>query len=109
MSMEASEIIRRNEAIARFMGDPSKWYGGWYKPGDMEFNEDWSHLMPAVEKILEHANSRANVPIGASIVLIAERDAIFRVFTYGGITGFGKTMIEAVWEAVSDYCLSLEA
>ena len=98
--MEQSEIIRRNEAIAKYMGDPRVWYGGWYSIGEMEFDCDWSCLMPVVEKV-----SR-------------ERDEGFHLlpaFNGEWVARFGlrvnsrrPTAIEVTWLAVSDYILSLE-
>lgn len=108
--MEASEIIRRNEAIARYMG----WQfanGAWWEndvafpfSSDMlDFHSNWSRLMPVVEKIL--LATRGEMRMG-----FRNEDVCFEVFSprMNYLAHGNGTMIEAVWMAVSDYCLSLE-
>jgi hypothetical protein len=115
--MEESEITRRNEAIARYMG----WtlVDGWWKNHEsflflswqLEFHSNWSWLMPCVEEIVAQAGLSYNIlrdDFGDGVFYKCD----FNPEHYGsyihGMRGFGKTMIEAVWMAVSDYCLSLE-
>lgn len=116
MSMEASEIIRRNEAVARFMGlewdgeegcwsDPRKGEYGLFTSRALRYDRDYSWLMPCVEKILSHKTSM----IGSLIAIAREENGEFKVLTAGGNIGHEKTMIEAMFLAVSEYCLSLEA
>lgn len=102
--MEASEIIRRNEAIARFMGaeemlvtkdfsDPHHIDMPWQLAGKIKqvpYHEDWSLLMPVVEKALRTSNP----PIKITMLVPDAK-------TYG-------PLIDGLFEAVSDYCLSLE-
>ncbi len=114
MSMEASEIVRRNEAIAKFMGceDP-KWEGkyiisnegGMYHMGSdsLAYHKYYSWLMPVVEKILTHRTSM----IGSMGTLIREESGEFTVMLAGGNIGKEPTMIDAIFLAVSEYCLAL--
>ena len=118
--MEASETVRRNEAIARFMECPLRdelepleywWEGEWIEARDLEFHKYWNDLMLVVDQI--------TIQAGFSYRVIRDDfgDGIFYKcdFTpehYGsyihGALGFGKSMIESVWMAVSEHCLSLE-
>lgn len=122
--MEASEITRRNEAIAKYMGwtllqrnDDGN--GDWWMTeeersampdmsgvyhGELPFNSDWRALMPVVEKMLSQSSSI----IGSMVGLVREQSGEFTVMLQGGNIGKEPTMIEAVFRAVSDYCLSLE-
>ena len=119
--MEASEIIRRNEAVARFMGltcpptydGPNSVGRGYYDPNDLRYHDEWQWLMPCVEKI--------TMKTGAMFQL--RRDDIgegrtgyycyFQAMPYGtleeDIRWNAETMILATFLAVSEYCLSLEA
>jgi len=107
--MEASEIIKRNEDIAKYLGwekisrgpqNYTVWESkdGWEYPY-IDFDEKWEMLMIAVEKITK------------------DRDLPFHLFpprNFGAACRFGmepnkigETTIEAVWLAVSDYVLNL--
>lgn len=68
------------------------------RPEDLEYERHWQRLMPCVEKIDEHLFlSPAHAKAGWR--------ATCGKFGHGN---FSKTMIEAVWLCVSDYCLALE-
>ena len=99
--MEASEIIRRNEAVARFMGlewdgeegcwsDPRKGEYGLFTSRALRYDRDYSWLMPAVARLLS-TNPQTKM-------------------TLWMVNGESEDMlIGAIWESVSEYCLSLEA
>lgn len=103
MSMESSEIVRRNEAIARFMGwvyveeSEEQWAG--YKANGMErefymveslcFHTEWSWIMPCVEKML-----------------YGKPDAKFTIWYETGEPR--EFLLNSIWLLVSDYCLALQ-
>ena len=106
MIMEQDEIVRRNVAIAEYMGWKLS-QGAWFDPDAgfphstemLAFNTDWSILMPVVEKITKESNLGFHFfpPFGRE------------VFTcrFGTNKNYvGGSMIEATWLAVSGYILS---
>ena len=117
--MEASEITRRNVAIARYMGWEKNEAELWnpqpvntYSDDALRFHSDWNWLMPAVEKVIQETGAEFELrrdDIGDGM---AGHYCWFRAMPYGrlsiDIQAAEKTMIGAVWMIVSDYCLSLE-
>jgi len=109
--MEASEIIRRNEAIAKYLGWEKisrgpQHYTVWESPDGwnypcLEFDEKWEMLMHAVEKIIKESN------LGFHFFPPFGRDTF--VCRFGTERNYvGDTMIEATWLAVSEYVLALK-
>jgi len=122
LNMEASEIVRRNEAISRFMGltrpptydGPNSVGRGYYDPNELEYHSEWSWIMPAVEKIIDEVGVSCQMKrdlfdeqIGGEFMFTMEADH-YSSYAFPSFKGFGKKAIDAVWLAVSDYCLSLE-
>lgn len=121
MSIEATEIVRRNEAIARFMGwirdtEGYPWYlvengiirleqYAW--EDSPAFNSNWNLLMPVIEKISSDAEVHlAFRPMGKNLQPLCHASAgqkSIHSYMDGNLSP-----IEAIWRAVSDYCLSLE-
>lgn len=123
MSMEAGEIIRRNVAIAKYMmwkeATKENFRGAkvpvftletefapiTLKEADFSFHNDWSWLMPVVERIAKSWDSKILIGIYHDSPLNFPRaiwDAIWLM------SNKDKPLIESVWLAVSDYILSLE-
>lgn len=115
--MEQDEIVRRNTAIATYMGfrdpkSPSKGYSlippnkhetyrlRVYTLKGLKFHSDWSWLMPVVERIMD---------AGSGPVTLWRLPNNWVVQVDGDTPDtFGATMKEAVWISVSDYCISLQ-
>lgn len=117
--MTEEERIKRNEAIARFLGwmpGDSNGTPGWF-PGDdsdlffvesLDFHRDWNSLSPAIEKII--------VQVGVETHCIYDEDGWqytlspfhYASYAFAPVRGFGTYMIEAAWMAVSSYCLTFE-
>ena len=118
MSMEASDTVRRNEAIARFMGwrkDEVGWYlfdlnpdgvimGDYYLESAPEFDTDWGLLMPCAEKILKANPDSLDYMLQVIFVTASNKFGC----CVKGHYGQGDTAIESVFLAVSEHCLSLE-
>ena len=120
MNMEASEIVRRNEAIARFMGwayveeSEEQWAGykangmerEFYMVGSLCFHTEWSWTMPVVEKIsLDAEVSLTFRPMGQNLNPLCYASA-GQKSKHSYMDG-NLSPIETVWRAVSDYCLAL--
>jgi len=115
--MEASEIARRNIAIAAYMGwematdfhtkatitiDPERRNDYAFWTWNPPFNRDMDLLMPVVEKIMKESN------LGFHFFPPFGRDTF--VCRFGTERNFvGDTMIEAAWMAVSEYVLALKS
>ena len=103
--MEASEITRRNEAIAKYDGWGSKdgiWWEGDrdgfpFLPEMLDFHESWGRIMPVVEKIIAESKDAFHILPSHSGGFVSR----FGV----GQNRRGDTPIEATWMAVSDYIL----
>ena len=108
MSMSQGEIVRRNEAIARFWGwkmirrnddGHCDWWmteaerlqnpdmSGVYH-GQTCFNSSWNSIMPVAIKMMKENR-------GKLTIWLADGEP-------------ESFVIESVWLVVSDYCLSLE-
>jgi hypothetical protein len=94
--MTTEETQKRNEAIALFMGvdySPHPYFIGYHS--------SWDWLMPVVEKI--EAEGGIKITIQKNVCIIKK---------YGflevrlAIEQISETKIEAVFLAVSDYCLN---
>lgn len=120
MSMEASEIIRRNEAIARFMGltcpptydGPNSIGRGYYDPNELRYHDEYQWLMTVVDRIVIQAGFSYHVirdDFGDGTLYKVGFDPEHYGMYIRGVLGYGKTMIEATFLAVSDYCLALES
>ena len=110
--MEASEIARRNIAIAAYMGwematdfhtnatitiDPERRNDYAFWTWNPPFNRDMDLLMPVVEKIMKEKKEGFHLLLsknGYSCRFGTERNFV------------GDTMVEAAWMAVSEYVLS---
>ena len=122
--MEASEITRRNEAIARYMGleyeDASvsstkrssdkpnmMWVykSTYYFGGQLKYHRRWSWIMPVVDQIVIQAGLSYRIlrdDFGDGVFYMCDFDPEHYGSYAKGMRGFGKTMIEAAWMAVSD-------
>ena len=109
--MQQDEIVRRNTAIATYMKMPFE-NGVWFDPlngfpyltVELEFHRKWAWIMPAAEKIVKEWDP--NKMIGR-----LHGDKLDFVSTFwNSIWSIervnSKSMIEAIWLAVSDYCLA---
>lgn len=119
--MEQSEINKRNEAIAVFMGGkPKPEFNGWVywqffdKEGlirrevrgdKMEYHSSWNWLMPAVEEIESNGimvtiNCFPSETINSVLIYseLAPNDLYFESEL--------PSKKEAIYIAVSDYCLT---
>jgi hypothetical protein len=113
--MSQEEILKRNEAIAVFMGAKLKvptntkyapCYQYFREDGliyreketqHMEYKTNWSWLMPVVEKI---ESGRNYIDIRKKEILLTVIDRPTQLYEVG------ESKIEAVFLAVSDYCLN---
>jgi hypothetical protein len=117
--MEQQEINKRNEAIAKFMELKSfndDRYGKiWASPVNKEtsfslqYNSSWSWLMPVVEKISQDLMHSVMIDTFGGVEIYSHKnngggDPIITIDLDGN-----KPLIEAVFLAVSDYCLTKEA
>ena len=120
--MEQSEIQKRNEAIAKYMGwkpgtvdeePPNEGYfpppgvgeASFYFTEDLDFHKEWELLMPVVEKIIKTWDK--NRQHGKSV----DSTHNFPIHLHNAMWGASNQnmpLIEAVFTAVSDYILSLE-
>ena len=116
--MEQSEIARRNKAIAKYMmwkeATKENFRGAkvpvftletefapiTLKEADFSFHNDWSWLMPVVEKICDTRDTAYHS--GKSF-----KGGWFARFGMDN-NSYGDTPIEAAWMAASDYILSRE-
>lgn len=121
MSMDQSEIVRRNEAIARFMGwqrdgEGQPWYfefNGMIRDEQYAwqhspaFDTDWGLLMPVCEKISSDAEVHLSFrPMGPSIKPLCHA-SVGRKSRNSYLDCDGSPIL-TIWRAASDYCLSLE-
>lgn len=111
--MEQSEIQRKNEAIAKYMGARMYDHGdgtwqlvfpsnGGVWPQELSYHKDWGLLMPVVEKIMESRKE------GWHIIPAYKGGYICRFGTGSSNDPKGDTPIHTTWLAVSDLILSLE-
>jgi hypothetical protein len=128
--MEQSEIVRRNEAIARFMGlscpptydGPNSIGRGYYDPNDLQYHSEWQWIMPAMEQILITNKECCDFLCRPSFLNkkgVKEEKVSARTRFSASVPGVrgpvkyfngvsSTSLIESVFIAVSDYCLSLE-
>lgn len=120
--MEQSEIQRRNEAIAKYMG--AKMYdhgdgtwqlvfpsGGGVWPQELSYHKEWGLLMPVVERLsCEGWSVRLCERDSDGMYPCTISDMKGRVTLTGAtlVSNRSRHFVEAVWLAVSDYVLSLE-
>lgn len=112
--MTPEETVRRNEAIANFMGYDRRgssesdyiWHdpAGWFRI-EINFHERWEILMPVVEKIIKTWDK--NAQIGRHNDHPYNFPATLH-YAFWAVENQGKPMTEAVWMAVSDWVLSRE-
>jgi hypothetical protein len=119
--MSQEEILKRNEAIAVFMGAKLKvptntkyapCYQYFREDGliyreketqHMEYKTNWSWLMPVVEKI--EKDHGMNISIESDYVTMFRfNDRSGTVHDEGCFGGYTK--IDAVFKVVSDFCLN---
>lgn len=115
--MEQTEINKRNEAIAIFMGgftrdfvDVWKWKNerGNFEYGKLQYNSSWDWLMPVLIKIINLHSSGCNICgigyAGPSFYfdMLPDEKIGFQSKSEEG------NEIEAVFIAVSDYCIYQE-
>lgn len=131
--MNEDEIIRRNAAIALYMGwehlrTNDDGHSDWLMPegsnypgmsrvyhGPLSFGTDWEALMPVVERIITEVGVEAyckrdefDPAIGGEFMFTLTPDH-YASYSFSPLKGFGKAMIGAIWMAVSDYCLSQQS
>ena len=124
--MEANEIIRRNEAIARFMrldirknrdtkgyevdpadlahADELSWYnpagwGSWEPMWSLPYNRDWSFLMPCVEKMQRESGTMFESHYDDIGDGKAGYYCWFRAMPYGGLENDLRGMASTMIEA----------
>lgn len=126
--MEQSEIQRRNEAIAKYMGwkpwtvgeePPNDGYfpppgvgeATFYFTEDLDFHKEWELLMSVVERLsCEGWSVRLCERDSDGMYPCTISDMKGRVTLTGAtlVSNRSRHFVEAVWLAVSDYVLSLE-
>ena len=117
--MTEEERVKRNEAIARFLGweksfvelsGENLWFPPadsnfpyrFYEPEFLDFHGDWNSLARAIEKICRDEDS-----VGFHVLPKPSAwEALFGKIPYS--VQSAPTMIEAAWMAVSSYCLTFE-
>lgn len=109
--MSPEEIIKRNESIAKFMGWefsetfegllPNHWIDktgklmGSYHDTELKFQYSWDWIMPVVIKI-SHDFGSVKILVGNTGTAVNINDSL---------EGYDYDPIEAVFIAVSNYCM----
>ena len=117
--MEQEEVVRRNVAIAEYMGAEEMWVRKdfddphhvdmpWELIGKVKqvpYHEDWSLLMPVVERVVQEfwEGIHSWLPLQCDSPLMLHH-RLYEVFWLK--EGSEKPLVERMWLAVSDYILT---